>query len=125
MRVLRLTGLFMMFMAVTMATTCTRDELCTEEFRTVSIEVLGGVLDAHYTWVPSTDDTLLGDRLVFEGRSLYVVVDDNHRLLLEGRTDTLRFRGFIGGTLVVDEPFVISADGCHINYHSGRQRVQL
>ncbi|MFN3529736.1 MAG: hypothetical protein ACK417_07425 [Bacteroidia bacterium] len=98
---------------------------CTMEFRYVSITIVGASLDSFHTQRLSTGDIiLLGQESVF-GDSIYPVLDDSYQQMLEGRVENFRFRGFIRDSLVVDELFVISADKCHIDYVSGRQRVEL
>lgn len=95
---------------------------CTQEFRTVGCEVIGKPLDRWYTVRNATDDTLnIGTK--FE--NTYAVLDDNFQRTLQGKQDTFTFHGVISDSVWVKEPFVISADECHINYVSGKLRVEL
>ncbi|TVQ75757.1 MAG: hypothetical protein EA358_11000 [Flavobacteriales bacterium] len=102
---------------------CNDDDIyCTEEFRVISIEVVGEPLTEHYSIRQSNSDTI---RHNDEGGQTYTVLDDNYLSQLKNQQDTFRFQGFINDTLRVDELFVIKADECHVIYVSGRRRVQL
>lgn len=55
----------------------------------------------------------------------YTVLTDTYQKQMEGKTETFWFKGFVNDSLVINEPFVISADQCHISYVSGKTEVQL
>ena len=94
--------------------------MCTIEFRTVAITVNGTDLDQYYTIRESTGDTIRIDRGNLPGNKTYPVLDDNFQQTIKNTTENFRFRGFINGTIVVNELFVIKADDCHIEYVSGK-----
>ena len=94
--------------------------MCTMEFRTVTITVNGSDLDSYFTIRQLTGDTIRIVRVNISGDKVYPVLDDNFQHLLQDQTENFRFQGMINGNVVVDEPFVIKADKCHIQYVSGR-----
>ncbi len=98
---------------------------CTEEFRSVTITVNGGVLDEYYTIRQSTGDTIRiadGGNI---GQNICIVLNDSYQQAIENKTEDFLFKGFINDTLVVDELFKIKADECHIEYVSGKMEVNL
>lgn len=103
---------------------CKDEVYCTEEFRTISITVNGPALDDFYTLRESTGDTLIINHDSIWGNA-YPVLDDNFQKTLEDKTETFRFHGIINDSIVVNEPFVIKADKCHIIFVSGKQEVNL
>ena len=96
------------------------DVMCTMEFRTVTITVNGTDLDQYYTLRELTGDTIRINRMNVPGDKVYPVLDDNFQQTIENKTEQFSFRGFINGVMVVNEPFVIKADQCHIEYMSGK-----
>ena len=97
--------------------------LCTEEFRTVGLEITGAELDNFFTIRKETNDTLEIASEPF--LSIYPVLDDNFQDELEGKEEEFIFLGFIGEEEVVRESFVIKADKCHIEKVSGPESVSL
>ena len=98
---------------------------CTEEFRSVTITVNGGVLDEYFTIRQSTGDTISIDKDTIMGQNIYFVLNDNFQQAIENKTEDFRFKGFINDTLVVEELFKIKADACHIEYVSGKTVINL
>ena len=102
---------------------CKDDEIfCTEEFRTVGLEITGAVLDDHFTIRVSNGDTLRVGTVFFD---FYPVLDDSFQPELENKEEQFSFIGIIADTIAVFEPFVIEADECHIMKVSGVDRVEL
>ena len=97
--------------------------ICTEEFRTVGLEIIGGELDDFFTIRQSTMDTIQVDFPVLD--SFYPVLDDSFQEELEGQVDEFEFVGFQEGEEVVREVFTIKADECHIEKVSGADSVTL
>lgn len=108
-------------------TACKKDDsvFCTMDFRTVSIEVQGGdPLSRFFTIRMQTGDTITHEDLgVFE--NFYPVLTDNFQKVLENRSESFRFLGFVNDSLVVNELFVIGADRCHIEKISGKSKIEL
>ncbi len=98
---------------------------CTMEFRYITITVHGNVLDDFYTLRTSNGDTIRYAKNEIPGDSIYIVLNDNYQQSLKNSSDTFIFRGLINDSVVVNEPFVIKADECHIEYVSGKTEVSI
>lgn len=98
---------------------------CTMEFRYITITVHGNVLDDFYTLRTSNGDTIRFAKNELPGDSIYIVLNDNYQQSLKNSSDTFIFRGLINDSVVVNEPFVIKADECHIEYVSGNTEVSI
>ena len=96
---------------------------CTEEFRTVGLEVIGAELDPYFTIRKSTNDTLEVNFEVFQ--SFYPVLSDAFQEELEGKVEEFVFVGFVEAKEVVRESFMIKADECHIEKVSGPDSVTI
>lgn len=105
---------------------CNKQTVCTEVFNSVQIAVTGKLLTDFYTNREST-----GEKIQYPKSNLpvgafsYTVLDDTYQKNLAGKQDTFWFKGYINDSLVVNEPFVIKADKCHIEYVSGNVEVAL
>lgn len=104
--------------------------LCTLEFRGFSIEVKHSngnhaVLDNYYTVNINLNDTIYNGKTLLQGDSLYNVIDDNYTGKMYNKTYNFNFIGIINNTVVVNEPFVFSADCCHIDKVSGKSKVTI
>ncbi|HAA18748.1 MAG TPA: hypothetical protein DCR93_27810 [Cytophagales bacterium] len=97
---------------------------CTEEFRTVGIDLTGGTPDDFYTLRSSTGDTIRLMDDAFPG-DFYPVIDDSWQEELQGSEEEFVFEAVVDGTVVVSETFVIEADLCHINKVSGPDSASL
>ncbi len=95
------------------------------EFRYITITVHGNVLDDFYTLRTSNGDTIRYAKNEIPGDSIYIVLNDNYQQSLKNSSDTFVFRGLINDSVVVNEPFVIKADECHIEYMSGNTEVSI
>lgn len=107
---------------------CDRDEndiACTTEFRTINIEVNNRVLDSFHTQRVSTAETYRFEKWMGGPANSYPVLTDSLHGLLRNRSEQFRFRGFAGGSMVVDEPLVLGGDACHVGHVSGRLVVDL
>lgn len=117
--------LCMLFLGCKKDRDTSKKHFCTEIFAMVTIQVNGGPLDDFFTIRESTGDTLRHDvnGLIEEGQ--YIVLDDNFAATLKNREETFIFTGIVGKEKVVEEPFVIKADDCHIDYVSGKREVSI
>ncbi len=102
------------------------DVPCTMEFRTIGITVTGDSLTDYYTIRLFSADTL---RFIygnpFIGNHWYPVLDDNYQSKIANTQENFRFIGKIKDSVVVNEPFIIKADACHIDKVSGKTEVVL
>lgn len=96
--------------------------LCTEEYRTIAVEILGGELDNWRTIRLSTQDTF---KLVTTFQNKYPILDDAFVRTLNQAEEQFQFQGILDDSVRVDEVYSISADACHIQYVSGSLRVSL
>lgn len=115
-------------LSILFVTSCKKhiDVACTMEWRSIQINVVGAVLDDHFTIRLATGDTLrFSSDPIGNTAAYYSVLDDSFQPTLAGKTENFRFVGLIEHEIVVDEAFVIEADNCHINYVSGNLTVTL
>lgn len=121
-------GILFLSLMVCFLSSCYKDSpneiACTEEFRMISIKVIGDSLSDFYTLRTSTNDTIRSENF-FPEANWYPVVDDNFSSKLKNSQETFVFIGKINDSVVVRENFVISADECHINKVSGVEEVEL
>lgn len=119
--------IFSVYVFLSVLTSCAEKEkpvMCTMEFRTITIMVKGEPLDEFFTIRLKSNDTLRLSLDNMTGENYYPVLDDSFQKLLEGKTEEFRFIGFKNNVMVVNEPFVIKADKCHIEYVSGRRETE-
>ncbi len=118
---------FLLYALSTVFTSCAEKEkpvMCTMEFRTVTITVKGEPLDEFFTIRLKANDTIRFNHDNIPEENVYPVLDDSFQKLLEGKTEEFRFIGYKNNMMVVNEPFVIRADKCHIEYVSGRKETE-
>ncbi len=106
---------------------CPEDIACTEIFSMVTVQVSGpdgmpASLDEVYTIRTSTGEKIIPDQSI--GGGVYVVLDDSYRQKLQQQKDEFRLVGMQNGQKVLEEPFVIEADCCHIRKVSGADTLQ-
>ncbi len=99
------------------------DVMCTMEFRAVTITINGNQPDEYYTVRTSTNDTIRLNRDNINGNNVYPVLDDNYQQQIQNSNENFTFIGKQNGLIMINEPFVIKADRCHIEYVSGRQVI--
>ena len=106
---------------------CTKDEevICTMEYRYISIDVKGGILDDFYTIRKYTGDTIRNEKDNIIGNNSYIILSDNYQNKIKNKEEIFIFKGYITDSLVVNEQYVIKADECHINYVSGKKEINL
>lgn len=122
-----LPALFFIYVLSAVFTSCADKEkpvMCTMEFRTITITVKGEPLDEFFTIRLKSNDTLRLGRENMTEENMYPVLDDSFQKMLEGKTEEFRFIGYKNNVMVVNEPFVIRADRCHIEYVSGRKETE-
>ena len=106
---------------------CTKDEevICTMEYRYISIDVKGGILDDFYTIRKYTGDTIRNEKDNIIGSNSYIILSDNYQNKIKNKEEIFIFKGYITDSLVVNEQFIIKADECHIDYVSGNKEINL
>jgi len=120
--------IFIVFLSI-ISTACnqkTKEIICTEEFRMITIAIDGPELEDYYTLRVKTGDTIRPtQRLPKTSIQNYTVLDDNFQKSLQGKKETFIFIGIIDGKTAVQEDFVIEADACHVYKNSGAELVTL
>ena len=117
----------LMVVSILILISCTKDEevICTMEYRYISIDVKGGILDDFYTIRKYTGDTIRNEKDNIIGSNSYIILSDNYQNKIKNKEEIFIFKGYITDSLVVNEQYVIKADECHINYVSGKKEINL
>lgn len=126
-------------LATTIFTSCKSKEdtgpcagvACTAMFAMIPITVTdsaGGNIKADRVFTLRTDkkgaDTVKSYKS--DGiNNTYIVVDDNYVSEMQNSTHTFKFVCMRNGVVIVDEPFTISADCCHIKKESGKETLVI
>jgi len=123
------TLLFLLLTALVLS--CTKKSsgdgiICTQEFRMITLHVRTAsnqqaTLDSAYTLRISTGEKFYPEQSL-SGMGV-VVLDDRYQPRLQHTQDNFRFVGWKGGQVVVDQPYRIGADACHIYKVSGVDSV--
>ena len=116
------------FFAILFFISCAKEEeevICTMEWRYISIDVKGGVLDNFYTIRKYTGDTIHHEKDNILGNNSYIILSDNYQNKIKNKEEIFIFKGYITDSLVVNEQYIIKADECHINYVSGKKEINL
>lgn len=115
------------FFTILFFISCAKEEevICTMEWRYISIDVKGGVLDDFYTIRKYTGDTIRYEKDNIIGNNSYIILSDNYQNKIKNKEEIFIFKGYITDSLVVNEQYIIKADECHINYVSGKKEINL
>lgn len=108
------------------AAECPPNTICTMMFASVGTKITDNngaavTLSEAYTVRKSNSEVLRYEYNNDEG--FYTVVDDSYQKSLANQTDTFLFVGKKDGKIIVEEPFTISADCCHVNKISGKSEI--
>lgn len=106
---------------------CPPDVVCTMMYAMITVAITDEagkpvVLDEYYTLRPSVGDTLRPPQSM-EGT--YVVLDDSYQKKLQQQQDEFFFVGYKDGRQVVNEPYTLGADCCHVKKLKGRDQIPL
>lgn len=105
---------------------CDNEVACTEIFGTIGITVTGDSLTNYYSLRESNNDTI---RIPYPYQTVkglfYGVLDDSYHPKIKNNSAAFRFIGEINDSIVINEPFIIEGDDCHINKVSGKSEIQL
>jgi len=109
-------------------TDCPPNTPCTMMFASVSVNITDEkgepvTFSEIYTLRKSTGEILTYMHPAIEHS--YIVVDDSYQKNLVNQTDTFQLIGKKDGEIIMNEPFVINADCCHINKLSGKSEIIL
>ncbi len=98
--------------------------MCTMEFKTVGITIMGDSLNDFYTIRLKNNDTLRINSYT-PYANFYPVLDDSYSSSLKNSKEFFLFNGIIGDSVIVSEIFEISADDCHIHKVSGSSEIEI
>ncbi len=115
--------------------TC-EDVICTADFRAVNVELRQGlatVIRVDSFAVTDQADMPLptgpGGTPVYgypdEGAQRYTVINDSWVQGHQNASKAIRFKGYLNGAEVFNEPYVITADCCHVSKVSGKDVIDL
>ncbi|HRO43734.1 MAG TPA: hypothetical protein PL009_12930 [Flavipsychrobacter sp.] len=133
MRQLVFAALLLMIAPFLMGTSCNKTTdckkvMCTMMFVSVTVTVQNSEgapvrLDETYTLRIENNEKIRLEPQMEEGR--YNVLDDSYQKKMANRTEQFMFVGIKDGKKVVEEPFTISADCCHVQKQSGKEKVVM
>lgn len=106
---------------------CPENTICTEMFAMVTVKVIDQLgnsvhFDEVYTIRKSNNETI---RITQSMDGMLIVLDDSYQSKLKQDKDTFHIVGIKNGQKVLDEPYMISADCCHVSKVSGREEIKL
>lgn len=132
---------YIIFAGISLLLSCTHshnddDRMCTMEYRTLTITVVDSLsrpvlLDHPLVLKTGTgimiDFTLEnpGQDSINRRQGIYTLFTDGKMALTSRNGTEFRFQGQKDGTTIVNEPYIIANDGCHINLISGRMLVVI
>lgn len=104
------------------------DVMCTAMFTMINTKVTDAnghyvKLDEVYTQRVSNKDIYKPDQTMMAFDSSYIVLDDSYLPKLQNQTDSFYFVGIKNGVKVVNEPFVLGGDCCHVSKQSGKTTI--
>ena len=111
---------------------CDRQKVCTADFAYITVIIKdnaakGVVLDSFYTKIVSTNKIVRPSAVnlgIMPGT--YAIFSDSEmNFINEAENSTVTFFGFIGADKVVEENYVLTQDGCHVKYISGKSNIIL
>ena len=119
---------------ILLAASCNRekDKMCTDEFRLITINIKDSsgaavLLDSNYTEILHTNSIIrIKTDSIFIKNGSYIVFTDSQMDLIEKDAETeIKFIGFKRSGKVVDERYIVTQDGCHIQRLSGNTKLTL
>ena len=100
------------------------DIACTEQFVTLMVTVKTDAdtavpLDAFEVTIVATGEEITRevsneDMELFRTNGTYPLFGDEYSEAFQNRTVEIQFKGFVEGTAIVDERYVVGADCCHV-----------
>ncbi len=105
------------------------DIACTMMFSMVTVQVKDNagnpvILDEHHTVRESNGQHIMTEAHVPDSGT-YTILDDNYVSTLKNKQEKFRFIGKKNGVEVINEPYTISADCCHVNKDSGKSEITI
>ena len=104
------------------------DIVCTEEFRSITLEIVDindnpVILDSFKTTREDTGEEIESNENLHQ--NFYPIINDNYQNEIAQKEINLKFTGFINNIEVLSTNYVVSADCCHIELISGKTKIVL
>jgi len=100
--------------------------VCTQEFRSIGVSIIGGSLTDYYTVRNSNLDTIrFSEDINSIDANWYPILDDSYQSKIANSEEVFTFIGEINNTIVINEEYIIKADECHIEKISGKSEIHL
>lgn len=105
------------------------DIACTMMFAMITVEVKDNMgrpvkLDEYYTLRDKTGEKLVMQALAADSGQ-YTVIDDSYINTLKNKSEQFRFVGKKNGVEVINEPYEVEGDCCHVSRKSGKTSITL
>lgn len=109
---------------------CKDTIICTEEFKTISLEITNSdgdpvVLDDFYTFYDSRKKFEYELNDIQQGLGIYPVLTDAEMDEIEKEGTTLIFVGEKDGRNIVEHQMVIGHDCCHVQLIEGQDKIEI
>ncbi|MCI4667505.1 MAG: hypothetical protein MRZ79_05035 [Bacteroidia bacterium] len=96
---------------------------CTEEFRSITVEITGADIDKTFT-ITNDGDTIHREDPAM-ANDFYTIIDDGTTQIEDNEEVDVSFHAYKGDSLLVDEPYVVGRDECHVYKESGKVKIEL
>ncbi|OFX27576.1 MAG: hypothetical protein A2041_11935 [Bacteroidetes bacterium GWA2_31_9b] len=129
-------AIFFVFLGLIFLLSCNTDNsiICTEEYRMLTVFLSDTsdnpvILTSNYTEKTSTDEIIyfIEEDNYFDSinrvNGIYILFTDGKMSMTTKSGTEFRFKGFIDSVLVVNEPYIIKNDGCHVLLESGNTEI--
>ena len=126
------TRFFVVPLLLVILSSCSRNKICTQEFRLIYINIKDSLgkavlLDSNYTQVISSQEKIIEKTdSIDKIEGLYILFTDSQKDMIPENIETeVQFIGIMGFVKIVEEKYIMSQDGCHIKLLSGKTNIIL
>lgn len=124
--------IILIFLFVSLLLSCNK-RICDEMWASVIVRIIDSnenpvKLNLYYTIRLSDYDTIYyypNDTHSAYSFGFYQVIDDKYQSILENKTESFNFIGFLNDSMIINELYEVSADECHIYKVSGKDKIIL
>ncbi|HCX22857.1 MAG: hypothetical protein CMB80_29740 [Flammeovirgaceae bacterium] len=107
---------------------CSKVSICTDSFESVDVQILDQ--NSNLVALDSTATHKSGTKIysfneIEEEMEFFEILNDSHRGLVKTSGSEVIFRAWKDGELVIEEPYIIGHDCCHIQYIDGARHLVL
>lgn len=97
--------------------------ICTQEFVTYTVEVLGDTLQDFYSVRTYNNDIIRIERFDLSN-AYYPILNDSYTNTLRNREEQIDFIA-VGKSKTIREPYIFTSDGCHIIKIKGKEKISF